>query len=166
MAGKTSKRHRVFVLGIGYAEDSMFSVLVLRHAKGFGKVEDALKDIGEAFLDAHRDEFELHGCCAKAKGNKFCPDCGLRIVCGEPVAGDVESWVRDFARTTVDESGDTWQCLNHCGWETGVGNKNPFTNGFVHVRECADSLIAAAVLPDDDDLDGFRTDKKEKIKIY
>lgn len=157
---KVARNHRVFVLDFGYDHDHMYSSLVMRHPKGFTPW-DALKDIGEAFLEVYRED--LNGCCGNKSG-LYCSDCGTRLT-RDPMLSEVEDWILEFVKSTVDGGGrDICDALRKRGWEIGVGDENPFTKGFVHVNRCAESLIAAAALGLASG-ESYRTDGQDKIKI-
>lgn len=148
MASKTGRKHRVFVLEFGSAEDSWMSCLVMRHRRGFDKPEEALKDIGEAFVEAFREEHQgrRHACCEKAT-SRFCPDCGHKL--GKetgPTEDDIAERVCEFAASTAVECGQgNWEALDQRGWEMGIRKGNFFKDGFIHIEENAEHMIAAAV---------------------
>jgi hypothetical protein len=147
MAGKKTVKHRTFILNFECDESSWMSCMVMRHPKGFDKPEDALKDIGEAFVEAFRDEHRIERlpCCMKHSG-KYCPECGSRLDRqDEPTEEDIARRVRDFANSTAVECGqENWEALDQRGWEMKVWKGNPFKDGFVHVEDNAEYLIAAA----------------------
>lgn len=136
------------ILCFGCDEDSDMSCLIMRNRKGFAKPEDALRDIGEAFVEAIHEEnqYRRRPCCEKHSG-KYCPECGGRL--DKPATPDEEEVAqraREFARSTAVECGqENWEALDQRGWEFGVRKGNPFRNGFVHVEENAEYVIAAAI---------------------
>lgn len=148
MAGKKIARHKVFVLFFGCDEDGDMSCLVMQHRKGFDKPEDGLRDLGEAFVEAFREENQCmrQPCCEKHSG-KYCPECGRKL--GKetgPTEDDIAQRAREFAHSTAVECGqENWEALDQRGWTNWIRKGNPFKDGFVHVEENAEHLISAAV---------------------
>jgi hypothetical protein len=130
------------VLYTGYVESGSNGCVLMKHAKGFNTLKEALTHIGgamKAVAEYHAREY-LKDCCKKSKSAKFCPECGRKITT-EVGKQEIEDEFLRFFNGVSDDSHDHYEFLNGGGWSYWDNFK--FDKNVVWIKERAEELIAA-----------------------
>jgi hypothetical protein len=114
---------KALLLTTGHVEDTVLGFVPAVHKEGFGSCEEALKHLGEALLEAYKEDrgLQFKSCCGEQraldKPPKHCPECGTRIDhLEDPEPDQFIDFVRYGFNNTYNEMGAALDLAQERGW--------------------------------------------------
>lgn len=125
-------------LKTGYAESNSNGYLYLCHRKGFATKEEVFKSLYDAFkktlevghnFDGHPEAF-------------YCGQCGLtRQSHNQSDSEEIAELVVEFASGVCDGTGEIWEALQSCGWDTFMDVMQLRSGEILYISEYGEQFV-------------------------